>query len=289
MKIQPAKTDTTVQSIALKGNSEGEVVEAFEAQSLLTSSVSLPPTLYSACILILGAYHGAGKNEYWQVWASLVLFLELLASHFCQGYLTYIMYDIQVKKTCYFNVDKVGRTIVLALFSAAILVDLRETLNMILWTWHIKTSSDHEALQVHILNRGKKTERKTIVSGITKLSKICFWVIIFIPKLAIALSLLILCGAYLSKSENNENLILHCLAINFILYTDEILFHLFTPPFLKTVLSSLPPIETNTSSTRFKVLLWFVPLVNFACLAGISALLYYLGSCFPSQNGAGGI
>lgn len=290
---------TAVKTISIKApnkpkqeeatENDGEVVEAFESGQLLEASVSLPHTIYSACILILGATHSHEQqtNQWWSTIAIIIMYLELFASHFAQGYLTYLMYQVQQTEVCNYSVSTTGRVIVLALFSASIFVDFRETWNMVLWTYHIRTSTEAESLQVRVRNKGKKNEKRVIASGITLARKIFFGFVIFLPKFGISMGLLILCGAYLAKSSTNELLILHALAINFILSIDEIVYNLFVPNFLRTILVNLPPIDLHRTPARFSFELWAVPLTDFIMLGGIAAFLYFLGTCYRAQQPSG--
>jgi len=171
------------------------------------------------------------------------------------GFLYYIQREVDTK-SCGPGTNPFVRLLALSAFSVSILGEFFETLTMFYWVWNVKTEESH--CEVRIANIDGQDEW---ASGMTKVQKIYFAIFSLIPKACIGVVLLYLGGHYVALSPTNNDLILNCVAIVFIIDFDDILYRTFTPIFIKKVMAELPPIRfRSVMSGLFDVLV--VPYIK---------------------------
>ena len=139
---------------------------------------------------------------------------------------------------CEIETDLVLRYLALAAFVAGMIFEIFECIEMLIWTWNVKTEESHQPLQLE-----DRDGSKELASGLTILQKLLFVLLGVTTKLGISIYLFVVGAEFVVMSETHSDLILNCLAMLFVVEIDDMIYQGFTPSFLKEVIQDLPPLR----------------------------------------------
>ena len=246
-----------------------------------TSYYKLPESIYGGALLTT---LGGSIEEYTDFPQAIMTYLVvlpqwlLLVFNFTMqfGFAFYIWEESENADRCASSTDELLVLMAIAAFSGAILTDFWETYVMFGWTMRMKTEQHHTKLLVGKEIGINGVERLGLATGLTKLQKIAFCILVLLPKFILAGCLFFAGGKYVVGSETNEDLILNCVAMLFVIDIDELLYKAFTPAFCRQVIAQLPPTE-STSEVSGMCGLVFLPWakagVLLAMVLGIRGML----------------
>ena len=225
-----------------------ETVSPFDTMPI--SYYKLPESVYSGALLMA---LGGSIEEYTNFPEAIMTYLIvlpqwiLLVCTFAMqfGFAFYIWEESENADACARSTDAQLVLMATAAFSGAILSDVWQTYVMFGWTMRMKTEQHHKAIVVSKEVGVDGVERLRLATGLTKLQKIEFCVLVLLPKFILAGCLFFAGGKYVVGSETNEDLILNCVAMLFVLDIDELLYKAFTPAFCQQVIAQLPPTEST--------------------------------------------
>lgn len=228
-----------------------------------SSKYKLPETLYS--IAILAPFETDREDLGWHEascfsWCfGLLLWLLFILPHLV---LTYINIGVQAAFIYYIRdvteTEKDGDCLVevhlviasLIIFSAIIFGDLKETLGMFAYVLYFPTTSKHTELTYTIRVDDQGNKHTSIKSGMLPWYKVYVTVTLLLPKLALAITLLMYGTKYICYSKTKEELILNTVAVTFILEIDEFLYRTTASGYQKERLQELPSLPSNPSSSE---------------------------------------
>eukprot|EP00747_Dinoflagellata_sp_TGD_P155827 gnl/TRDRNA2_/TRDRNA2_177616_c3_seq3.p1 gnl/TRDRNA2_/TRDRNA2_177616_c3~~gnl/TRDRNA2_/TRDRNA2_177616_c3_seq3.p1 ORF type:complete len:325 (+),score=28.41 gnl/TRDRNA2_/TRDRNA2_177616_c3_seq3:123-1097(+) len=140
------------------------------------------------------------------------------------------------------------------LFAIAVMTELIETVDMFelvlrripttdSLSQHLKFKTDEEDGALKYSAGGMSPCRKAVVS-------LC----ILLPKLSLAVSLLLFGGFFLASSSGNIDLILNSLAVVFVIEVDEMIHGFLTPGTIRRIVEAMPAFETNELAPLWRFL-----------------------------------
>mmetsp|Transcript_92389 Transcript_92389/g.258163 ORF Transcript_92389/g.258163 Transcript_92389/m.258163 type:complete len:282 (-) Transcript_92389:108-953(-) len=135
-----------------------------------------------------------------------------------------------------------------ALFACTVCVftDLQETWDILyLLRKHIPTVPETSVLKFAPNTEG---ELRLAEGGFSMARKICIVAFIVIPKLVLALALLVTSYTFLAMSPENMEIILNATALIFIIEVDESLFSFFELPEVRCLMDAFPQFEEEDTS-----------------------------------------
>jgi hypothetical protein len=88
-------------------------------------------------------------------------------------------------------------------------------------------------------------EVKRVSGGMSKFRKVFITAVVLLPRFGLALAMLIIGGWFLITAGSNTNLLMNCLASNFILDSDELIFEFLTPAKTKRLIEAIPAFEKD--------------------------------------------
>lgn len=242
---------------------------------------ALPGSIYTSALLIV---LGGSIEEYYDFPNAILTYmivlpqwLLLLFNFVIQvGFIYYIHEDSKDSNSCNHdtNVSVHLRYLAVGLFVAGMLQEFCETLDMLLWTWHVKTEATHQKL---LLATRDGSEPK-LATGLTSRQKLVFCLFMLMPKLAIAMWLFIVGGKFVAFSESNTDMVLNCLAMVFVTEIDDLLYKTFTPTFCRNVMENLPPVKIQ-SSLHGVASLVIVPWLKGVLFGGLSYMVLCIYEC----------
>merc|ERR1711994_522164 len=68
---------------------------------------------------------------------------------------------------------------------------------------------------------------------------------VIVIKFLVAAAMIVIGGVFVASSKGNEDLLLNCLAVIFIIEVDELVYLTLVPSWAKSLLQELPPFETH--------------------------------------------
>jgi len=135
----------------------------------------------------------------------------------------------------------------LALFSLCSLVvkDLLETFDMHLWMTMFPVADKHERLMLRVYRDHWGNQHTRPDSGVTRRDRILFYAILIIPKIMLAVLVLMAGCGVIVRSATNFDIVLNALAAAFILDLDEAIFQLYIPRFVRNLFQALTPLSVS--------------------------------------------
>lgn len=240
---------------------------------------TLPQGIYSSCRIMV---HGGNKEEYSGPNAILTYcilipqFFFLVLNYVMQfGFVYYIYSLLKADKLCELNTDPWLRLLATMAFAVSMIKELAENWNMVLWLYHVKNEAEHRQLWIKEIDG-----EKVIDTGLTACQKLLFVCQAIIPKYVVAFLLIHFGGMFIKHSESDSDLILNCVALEFILEFDTVLYQTFTPPFCQRILDELPPIKNEDFNTSMKNLL-LSPFIKGFVFVGL--VMWIMAGPFSDQ------
>mmetsp|Transcript_50183 Transcript_50183/g.93989 ORF Transcript_50183/g.93989 Transcript_50183/m.93989 type:complete len:344 (-) Transcript_50183:63-1094(-) len=84
-----------------------------------------------------------------------------------------------------------------------------------------------------------------VSGGMSQTRKMVIFVFIVIPKLGIAVALIVIGGQMLASTGSNTDLVFNTLAVNFVQDADELIFNFLAPSSMKHAIEALPPFKVK--------------------------------------------
>lgn len=254
---------------------EGNLVEVL---ALPEASFALPESVYSAAAFMPIIC----KDGTWNTWFDMAFgqYVSLVLNVIVQGaFITFVkdIYDSSVQDlldgaACetldHYTFGFCGWT-----FVSYICMDIKQTMSMLeVWLRMIPTASDGHTKQLMFSRDGP-----AFVSGDISLArKTLVLLIVFVPKLLLALSLGLIGTRYLAISADDTELILNCVALVFVIDLDELIFQFFSSPKARLVMQSIPPFERRVKD-HFPWNMWtlIAPFVKFIFSVGVTFCIFF--------------
>lgn len=106
----------------------------------------------------------------------------------------------------------------------------------------------------------------------------CF-VLSALPRLAIAVAVLVMGAEYVSRSGSKEDMILNTLAVLFVVEVDDAIYNVFTSESLRSHMETLKPIPLNpTNNDRMFAFIFSALIYPIAAVGGTLGLVHYFHS-----------
>jgi hypothetical protein len=161
--------------------------------------------------------------------------------------------------------DVILRNICLALFLMAVWQEIRSTIDLFNFLHHIPASQDGHS---HSLKLWQLANGNTVVdrnSGITLTSRIIIYISTVIPQILLAGVVSHYGTKFIMIAESNEDAIMNCLAMIFILQVDELVYKISDTPTRRLrykQVQETPITETHTCANRLsRFVLMIIPLL----------------------------
>ena len=196
------------------------------------------------------------------------------------------------------------RGLCLVVLNMLALTDVVETNDMARWLRMIPewNAEKHAALQkehgtflcvrsceMFDKERGRVTEAGHVfATGITPRSRALVYACVLVPKVALALAIMVYASAYIVYAPTNEDLLLNSVATVFVLDVDDYAYTYLVPSVYRAAVSGFPAIMSRDEEFKMDLALYqffgpfFLPLV----LAGATAATYE-GWCGVEEPGNG--
>eukprot|EP00930_Biecheleria_cincta_P101022 TRINITY_DN92654_c0_g1_i1.p1 TRINITY_DN92654_c0_g1~~TRINITY_DN92654_c0_g1_i1.p1 ORF type:complete len:286 (+),score=49.77 TRINITY_DN92654_c0_g1_i1:72-929(+) len=187
------------------------------------------------------------------------------------------------------------RVVCVCLFTIACLSDLSKTYSMHLWLQRLPASKrTAEGLQLIMFDKFYEDEDYKVQypnckakTGITVVVRSLLYAFVLLPKVAVAVGLLVFGTPYVAQAAGNEAIIMNSVALAFVMDVDDMVFTFVATGDLKQILDSLPPLTLEIeeyvgagSLARWIQTLW--PSLSFVLPAAIVATI--LGVCCAEQG-----
>lgn len=253
----------------------------------------VPQSVYGAAVMGPILRESTGHAEVWQfqmvpwIWLLLSNFLQIL---FVRG-IYYITLENAESSLDLSTCEELDITILLSalcVFIVVLLRDLQETVDMAeLFLRQVPTRQRTSVLKFKSVGDGLEL----VGGGMSLIRKFFVLVLVILPKLAIAASILCFGLTYLAFSATNSDVILNCTGLCFVIEVDELLYNFFSTPRIRRLVEACPPFTVND---RKSGKLWFflrpygpyVKLLATILLSSIS--LITISRCgFEASTGLG--
>jgi len=245
-----------------------------------TFSVSFPQNVYGAAISVVLNLSG----ECMLLWTRdvPVLFCTLISFLLQSGltiYIAWMQFDEAVELgTCSLGGKLFVRVSCITVFTMHMLGELIELLDMHFWLNMFGYSHRHKPLKIREYSHHDGYLVNKPVTGLTYLERFLLYLLIFTPKLILALGLLIFGVPYIAYAKTNETLLLNTVALLFVAEIDEIVYKFTIPKMYRETLT-VPPLG-RTDEERARCFEMFVcgtlrSYVLLVILAFVVTLLYF--------------
>lgn len=128
----------------------------------------------------------------------------------------------------------------LGMFTTSVLTDMEESICMVNYFLHAPTA---KGLLSAMLFRKKEGKLEFASGGLSMLHKAVIMIFVLLPKLLVAVLLLLYGHGYLYNSTSDTNLFLHTLSLTFVLKLDNILYAYFTSAEHQQMIKDLPKVD----------------------------------------------
>jgi len=248
-------------------------------------AVGLPANAYGAAIAISVVYDYVELSDLLAF--NVPILLGSLVTEICQAMSIFgVVMCISHKESTEEHVCSTGSSGVRfacnAIFLIACMNDLVETFNMHLWLHRIPSSKKSETLRFQRFTSESTTfgpmAAHKAVSGISLARRAGLYFMLLLPKVVITLMLIHYGSAYVLLSETNEDLILNCVALCFIVDIDDIIYGFTTTQEVKTCLDNMPPLglleEDFPVGSQSWIYANFWPLASYVVIISLMFGMY---------------
>mmetsp|Transcript_124949 Transcript_124949/g.358735 ORF Transcript_124949/g.358735 Transcript_124949/m.358735 type:complete len:294 (+) Transcript_124949:102-983(+) len=219
---------------------------------------AVPQSVYGTVIFMPVLVHVASPSE-WLRWHGLSYFWM------CVNLATQVLFLVGLAVVIEQRIEEMDPTTCVPLLPGilapslfaclvASFTDIEETIDIGFFVLYRMATTDSTSMID--ISEGSPGTWDMQAGGFSLARKAFIAVFILIPKLALAIGLLIYSFWFLMVSPNNMEIILNAVAFVFILQVDEALFGFFSLPEVRSLMDSLPPFEEDGESKTA----WLRPL-----------------------------
>jgi len=159
-------------------------------------------------------------------------------------------------------------------FVASVMKEIIDTMDMCeLILFRVPTVEGHT--QILKYRTGADGNIELASGGMSKPRKALLSLIVLLPRLGLAIAMLLVGGTFLLTAGSNTDLLMNCLAANFILDSDELVFAFLTPAKTQRLIEAIPPFETDKLTWMQGILRRFSFLAKLI-LSSLIVLLMFL-------------
>ncbi len=221
-----------------------------------TGSVALPPTIYTAPI-VLGLTATPAERGNWRTalvrlgpsWCAvgISMVLQLTYTSYMNDSIVAVASD-DLSTTCQERqASDVLVFVSLCTFVSMVLSDMLETYDVHAWLRAMPACETYEHMRLlRFVERHAPPWGKTMivvpVSGITRVERTAFYFGLLVPKFVVALACLLAGAGAVLRSGDDFSLVLNSVAATFILQIDDAVYMLLIPDASRKMAAAMPPI-----------------------------------------------
>jgi len=210
---------------------------------------ALPKSIY-ASVMMMNLL--PGDDVRWSLVHWLLIlpqwFLVILNDCIQAGFIYYLFTESVKIQPCEIQTSLGLRILAVILFVANMIGEHLENVEMLQWTWYAYRAApsrgytgQHQALLV--------TDKQKLMSRLKCTEAVAFLVLVIMPKVVIAVLLSVSGSMFVVMSESDQDLLLNCLAVQFIIEVDELLYNVFTPSAITALLDRPLIVETSENQS----------------------------------------
>jgi hypothetical protein len=246
-------------------------------------SFKIPESVYGGAAMC-GILFDVNNFGEWMQYCGEAWF-RLLFSHLVQSACMYGLWTLTVwqqdeieKGTECWKIHLLVFIVCEAIFIMSILTEVFATFDM--WEliiFHVPDTENQSESEPLMYTKDEDSGELILKSGgMSRQRKYVIVLIVLVPRLILAVVLLVIGGVFLQSANSNTDLFMNSLAANFVIEIDEMIFQFLTPDFNRRLIAEIPPFEKaweDSHSNRLCLcLVRFWSLIKFS----ICAILVYI-------------
>lgn len=272
------------QSLSPRSNDEGALPLA-QAANLPGLEVAVPESVYGAAVFIPQVVESDGFVD-WIRWHGMQYFLLamnlLIQAYFVRRIRS--LYQDQIDTIFSGDCDKLDiKLLILCMivFCMYIVNDLQESMYLFKLVWGFRSESGESEL---ILFTKDDDGIQSCSGGLSSLACWAISILILLPKIAIALVLMMYGNYYLASSGSDGDVLLNSMALCFIVDIDELIYSCFMPCYTKRLVAAIPPLTRPEVEGFFKLWYGWGTFIKILLIAVCAFVCHFIPRCGSTEG-----
>jgi len=224
----------------------------------------LPSSIYSSCIISALGFSAKDLCSCDSLYIILPQWITVIANYIVSLTIIYYLREIR-DATPFCDADLYLQYIGVIIFCVYNVGEMIETMFMFIWvTQQFKTTNDHEQM---VLAGGEDAK---IVSGMTMCYKTFVCCFLLVPKLLLGLALSYYGSGFVFTSDDNESLLLNCVALTFITQVDDLAYIACVPDSIKAQIDKCPAVQLTHDQKKLAFMRPYIIFVSISLIAYLS-------------------